>query len=144
MDEVKDLFNQCMDVFREKLRGFNPAESIFNFPFNASTPEVESWIGNRVLAFRTAGELVNPMPDKRRKRLTCISQGPDNIDDFFLDRVDQFLGSAGGWFIFNAHGLDGEGWGPMSAVVLDEILARLVEMKHVAILPVGKAFRQYG
>jgi peptidoglycan/xylan/chitin deacetylase (PgdA/CDA1 family) len=144
IEEVRDLVNKCMEIFGEKLKGFKPDKAIFNFPFNASSPEVEFLIGQRVMAFRTAGELINPMPDKHRKRLTCISQGPDNIDDFILARVDQFLGSAGGWFIFNTHGLDGEGWGPMSAVVLDEILARLVEMKHVAILPVGKAFRQYG
>jgi hypothetical protein len=50
----------------------------------------------------------------------------------------------GGWFIFNSHGLDGEGWGPMSSGFLDELLAQLVELEHVAVLPVGKAYQQFG
>ncbi|MBR9998254.1 MAG: polysaccharide deacetylase family protein [Cyclobacteriaceae bacterium] len=144
MEEVKDLFTRCMDVFADQLKGFKPENSIYNFPFNASNPEVESWIGKRVMAFRTAGDLVNPMPDRKRKKLTCISQGPDNIDDYLSAQVDKFLGSAGGWFIFNTHGLDGEGWGPLSSGLLDEMLAEFVEMKHVAVLPVGTAYRQFG
>jgi len=144
LDEVKVLFNKCMDVFNQNLAGFSQKSCVFNFPFNASNPEVENWIGERVMAFRTSGDLVNPMPDKKRKRLTCISQGPENIDKVLSDRVNEFLQSAGGWFIFNTHGLDGEGWGPLSSVLLDEILARLSEMEHVAILPVGKALEKFG
>jgi peptidoglycan/xylan/chitin deacetylase (PgdA/CDA1 family) len=144
MNEVKDLFKRCMDTFGEKLDDFKPEEAVFNFPFNASNPEVEDWIGRHVMAYRTAGELVNRLPDKQRKRLTCISQGPENIDKFLSEKVDEFLASEGGWFIFNTHGLDGEGWGPMSSGLLDELLSRLAGMDQVAILPVGVAFRQFG
>jgi peptidoglycan/xylan/chitin deacetylase (PgdA/CDA1 family) len=144
MEEVKDLFNRCMDIFKDHLNGFNQMESVFNFPFNASNPEVEEWIGQRVMAFRTIGKAVNPMPDITRKKLTCISYGPDQIDKFLKEQIDQFLISEGGWFIFNTHGLDGEGWGPMSSGFLDELLSQLVELKHVAILPVGKAYQRFG
>lgn len=144
MAEVKDLFNRCMNIFKDQLNGFNQEESVFNFPFNASNPEVEEWIGQRVMAFRTIGDAVNPMPNRNRKRLTCISNGPDGIDAYLKEQVDLFLEMDGGWFIFNSHGLDGEGWGPMSSGFLDELLAQLVELKHVAVLPVGKAYRQYG
>lgn len=143
MDEVKDLFNKCMDIFNNRLNGFSQEESVFNFPFNASNPEVEAWIGQRVMAFRTIGDLINPLPEKTRKKLTCNSYGPENIDKFLQEQVDRYLGLEGGWFIFNTHGLDGEGWGPMSSGLLDELLSRLVEMEHVVILPVGKAYQLY-
>jgi peptidoglycan/xylan/chitin deacetylase (PgdA/CDA1 family) len=144
LEEVKDLFNRCMDVFRGRLKGFKEEESVFNFPFNASNPQVEAWIGSRVMAFRTIGDAVNPMPDRNRKKLTCISYGPDPIDHYLQDQIDRFLASEGGWFIFNSHGLDGEGWGPMSSVFLEELLSRLIGMKQVAVMPVGKAYLQFG
>ncbi len=144
IEEMKDLFNQCMDIFRERLKGFSQEEAVFNFPFNASNPEVEDWIGQRVMAFRTIGNAINPMPDKTRKKLTCISYGPDSIDKFLKEQIDGFLASKGGWFIFNTHGLDGEGWGPMSSGFLDELLSMLVGLKQVAVLPVGKAYRKFG
>jgi len=35
----KDLILKCIDYFSKNLKGFEPRQSIFNFPFNASTPQ---------------------------------------------------------------------------------------------------------
>ena len=54
-DKGKDLIRRCLDVFVEKLDGFDPRQAIFNFPYNASTPELERWLPTQVRAFRTGG-----------------------------------------------------------------------------------------
>jgi hypothetical protein len=44
-----------------------------------------------------------------------------------------------GWLCYNAHGLDDEGCGPLSATTLERLLARLVERDDARVLPVGAA-----
>jgi hypothetical protein len=137
--DAQKLILKSLDYFSENLDDFDPLKAIFNFPFNSSTEELEEWLKDKVLAFRTAGNAINKLPHKRQKKLTCISAGPDNIDLYFEEQLQKFLSEPKGWFIFNAHGLDGEGWGPMNSSYLDELLDRLLGMKHVSILTVGRA-----
>lgn len=137
--DAQNLILRSLEVFASNLDDFEPLRSIFNFPFNSSSEELEEWLKDKVLAFRTAGGAINKLPHKRQKKLTCISAGPDNIDSYFEEQIREFLQKPKGWFIFNAHGLDGEGWGPMSSTYLDELLDRLLGMEHVSIMPVGKA-----
>ncbi len=139
LKDAQELIIKSLDVFSEKLNGFDPLRAIFNFPFNSSSDELEEWLKDKVLAFRTAGSAINRLPHRRQKKLTCISAGPDNIDQYFEEQIQKFLLEPKGWFIFNAHGLDGEGWGPMSSAYLDELLDKLLGMDHVRIMPVGKA-----
>ncbi len=42
--ESKDLILRCLDVFDKELKGFDRKQAIFNFPYNASTPELEKWL----------------------------------------------------------------------------------------------------
>lgn len=142
LDEATGLITDSLDFFSENLDGFDPLKSIFNFPFNSSSPEIEEWLNDKVLAYRTAGDVINDLPHEGQKRLTCISMGPENIDSYFESQLQSFLAKPGGWFIFNAHGLDGEGWGPMSSSYLDELLDRLLKKEQVRVLPVGKALLQ--
>jgi peptidoglycan/xylan/chitin deacetylase (PgdA/CDA1 family) len=137
--DAQKLILKSLDVFAENLIGFEPLKAIFNFPFNSSSKELEEWLKDKVLAFRTAGSAINKLPHKKQQKLTCISAGPDNIDSYFEEQIQKFLSGPKGWFIFNAHGLDGEGWGPMSSGYLDELLDRLLDKEHVGIMPVGKA-----
>ena len=53
--------------------------------------------------------------------------------------MKSLLASDTGWMIFNTHGLDDEGWGPMRATYLERLLERLLAIKTVDILPVGRA-----
>ena len=138
-EESIDLINKCLDYFSENLDEFDPHKSIFNFPFNSSTAELESWLNDKVLAYRTAGKVINDLPYKGQKKLTCISAGPENIDSYFEVQLKTFLAEPQGWFIFNAHGLDGEGWGPLSSSYLDELLDRLTRIDQLQVLPVGRA-----
>jgi peptidoglycan/xylan/chitin deacetylase (PgdA/CDA1 family) len=136
LEQAQELVNKCLDVFSKELKDFRAEESVFNFPFNASTPELENWLRSRVRAIRTSGEAVNPLPRKDLFRIGCISFGPDNIDNHLEKTISGFLEGPPGWLVYNTHGLDDEGWGPISSHFLDELLDRLTGTENVEILPV--------
>lgn len=138
-DEAKELIIKCLEVFSNELNDFRPEVSIFNFPYNASNAELEGFLKPLVRAVRTGGSPVNELPYQDQFRLTCTSSGPDNIDKHLEQTIRSFLELPSGWLIYNTHGLDDEGWGPLSSSYLDELLSTLTQMDHVAVLPVGKA-----
>jgi peptidoglycan/xylan/chitin deacetylase (PgdA/CDA1 family) len=138
-EEGKELIRRCLDRFTEKLDGFDPKRAIFNFPYNASTPDLERWLPSQVQAFRTAGAAINPLPHKGQAKLTCTSFGPDNCEMAIDHEVQALLAKDSGWLIFNTHGLDEEGWGPIRATYLERLLERLLTIETVVILPVGRA-----
>ena len=137
--EGKSLIMRCIEVFSKELKGFNPKKSIFNFPFNASTRELEEWLPSQVMAFRTGGPPINKLPHKGQSKLTCTSFGPENIDKHLNGEIEKLLAQPSGWLIYNTHGLDEEGWGPMTSDFLDRLLGRLVDIDSVEIIPAGKA-----
>ena len=139
LEEAKDLIRRCLDAFSAQLDGFDPKNAVFNFPFNASTPEVENWLAGQVKAFRTGGPAINPLPHRGQSKLTCTSFGPDNIDAHLTREIDKLLAAPSGWLIYNTHGLDDEGWGPLSSGTLEKLLERLVMIPSVSIMPAGKA-----
>jgi peptidoglycan/xylan/chitin deacetylase (PgdA/CDA1 family) len=138
-EEGKDLILRCIDYFDKNLNGFVPEESVFNFPHNASTPELEKWLPSVVKAFRTGGPAINALPHKGQSFLTCTTFGPENIETHLDGEIEKLLQQPSGWLIYNTHGLDDEGWGPMSSTYLDKLLERLTAIKSVKIVPAGKA-----
>jgi peptidoglycan/xylan/chitin deacetylase (PgdA/CDA1 family) len=141
--EAKDLILRCLDVFDKELKGFDRKQAVFNFPYNSSTPELEKWLPSQVLAFRTGGGAVNTLPHKGQTKLICTSFGPDNCEKAIDREIDRLLARDSGWLIFNTHGLDNEGWGPIRASYLERLLERLVTIDSVEILPAGKALAKY-
>jgi peptidoglycan/xylan/chitin deacetylase (PgdA/CDA1 family) len=144
-DEATLRIDRCLDYFEEHLEAFDRARSVYNFAFNASTPELEDYVLDRVLAIRTGGwgilgqEKANPLPGRKGpRRLGCWSYGPENADAWVEEEVNQFLESPGGWLILNLHGLDEEGWGPVSTGYLDSLLGRLTPMRTLAVKPAGE------
>ena len=143
LEESQELIRRCLGVLSEKLEGFNPKQAIFNFPYNASTPELERWLPTQVRAFRTGGGAINPRPHKGQVKLTCTSFGPGNCEAAIDREIESLLARESGWLIFNTHGLDDEGWGPIRATYLERLLERLLALETVEILPVGQALAQY-
>jgi peptidoglycan/xylan/chitin deacetylase (PgdA/CDA1 family) len=141
--EARDLILHCLDVFDKELKGFDRKQAIFNFPYNASTPELERWLPTVVRAFRTGGGAINPLPHQGQAKLTCTSFGPGNCEAAIDREIERLLAKDSGWLIFNTHGLDEEGWGPIRASYLERLLERLVAMDSVEILPAGKALAKY-
>ena len=140
LDEAKDLILKCLNYFESHLDGYLSSQAVFNFPFNASTPELEAFTLSKVLAIRSAGEspiAEIPRPQKTYRQ-ACWSNGPQNIDKWVEKQVNSFLEGSGGWMILNTHGLDDEGWGPMSTSYLEGLIARLVKVDKLEIMPTGE------
>ena len=144
LSEAQTLIEKSIDYFSQHLDGFDPGHAVFNFPFNASNSELNEWTVTKVRAVRTiVSGAINPFPNRDLRILDCESHGPENIDDVLEDKINKFLDSDGGWFIFNTHGLDGEGWGPMSSGYLEKLLSRLITIPWLEVLPAGKALMKY-
>ena len=138
-EEAKRLIEACLEVFANELEGFDARGAVFAFPYNASTPELEAWLPHVVRAFRTAGDAIMPLPRPGQHKLSCGGFGPGRCDEHLGRLVDELLARPSGWLCFNAHGLDDEGWGPLSAATLERLLERLVERDATGILPPGAA-----
>lgn len=137
-EEGQRLIMDCLTAFSQALDGFTPKDAIFNFPYNRSTPELESWLPSVVRAFRTAGGGINPLPHHGQVKLTTTAYGPGNCEQHLDAEVGKLLNLTSGWLIYNTHGLDDEGWGPIGAGYLDRLLDRLSSISTVRIMPTGK------
>jgi peptidoglycan/xylan/chitin deacetylase (PgdA/CDA1 family) len=142
-NEGSELVRRCLGVFSEKLDGFDPKQAIFNFPYNASSPELEHWLPTQVRAFRTGGDAIQSLLERGRAKLTCTSFGPGNCEAAIDREVERLLARESGWLIFNTHGLEDEGWGPIRATYLEGLLEKLLTIKTVEILPAGQALMKY-
>lgn len=138
-EEGKNLILKCIDYFSRNLNGFDAKTSVFNFPHNASTPQLEEWLPSKVMSYRTAGPPVNPLPHKVQAKLTCGTHGPENIEAVLDGEIETWLSQPSGWFIYNTHGLDDEGWGPIRAEYLDHLLGRLTKIEKVKIITAREA-----
>jgi peptidoglycan/xylan/chitin deacetylase (PgdA/CDA1 family) len=139
LPEAQRLIGRCLDVFRAELDGFDASEASFAFPYNRSSPALETWLGGRVRAFRTGGDPVMPLPGPGRQRVTCASFGPGRCDEHLVRTIESFLAGPPGWLCYNLHGLDDEGWGPVGSATLDRVLERLVAC-GAHVLPITAVF----
>jgi len=142
--EAKERIEKCLDYFEKNLDGYEPENAVYNFAFNASTADLDNFTLERARAVRTGGWMVlkdtsaNPIPISQGSfRLGCWSHGPDNSDEYVDSEINKFLEEPGGWLILNLHGLDNEGWGPVSTNYLDGLLKRLVDIESLEIVPTG-------
>ncbi len=58
--------------------------------------------------------------------------------DYIEKYINDFLNSSGGWLVLNLHGLDSEGWGPISSKYLDKLLLRLLKIDYLSIKTMGE------
>jgi len=141
--EAKDLILRCLDVFDKQLKGFDRKQAVFNFPYNASTPELNAWLPSQVRAFRAGGGAINSWPHRGQAKLGTTGFGPGNCEACLDRQIETLLSKESGWLVYTAHGLDDEGWGPMRASYLERLLERLLAIESVEILPAGRALAKY-
>lgn len=148
LEQAKANIDKCLDYFEKNLEGYKASEAVYNFAYNASNTELEDYALKRTKAVRTGGWLVlnntmvNLEPSNEPSRLGCWGHGPDFCDDYIEAEVNKFLESEGGWLILNLHGLDKEGWGPVSTQYLDKALAKWSKVSHLDILPTGEVLKR--
>ena len=137
--DAQRSITSCLEIFKQELENFQAQEAVYNFAYNASTPEIEAWLPSLVKAFRTGGDAINPLPHPGQVRLTTSAYGPENCEWHLDEQMDRLLAQPSGWLIYNVHGLDDEGWGPIRAEYLESLLEKLSSTQGVVILPVGRA-----
>ena len=137
--DAQRSITRCLQIFAQELENFRAEQAVYNFAYNASTPEIEAWLPSLVKAFRTGGEAINPLPHRGQVRLTTSAYGPENCEWHLDECIQKLLAQPSGWLIYNVHGLDDEGWGPIRAEYLESLLEKLSGIERVAILPVGRA-----
>jgi peptidoglycan/xylan/chitin deacetylase (PgdA/CDA1 family) len=156
LEEAKESILRCLDCFDKELDGFNRKKAVFNFPYNASSLELEAWLAGlpprlasrdaeagKVMAFRTGGNAINPLPQKGQVKLTCNGYGkPGNCEEHIEGQLAQLLSQESGWLIYNTHGLDDEGWAPIRASYLEKLLERLLAIESVEVSPAARALLQ--
>ncbi len=143
-EEATGLISDCLAVFENELKGFRAERAVFNFPYNDTTPEISAWLSSRVLAWRCHGEEINPLPHKGMKVIGTGGFGPGNAEADLDSRIEELLKRPNGWLVYNLHGLDEEGWGPIRASYLEKLLARLVKIDSVQVVPTARALWEAG
>ena len=142
--EATDLILRSLDIFDKELRGFDREKAVFNFPYNACSPELETWLPKHVRAFRAGGGAVNPWPHKGQVTLKSSGARGEGTTEECVDRIiDGFLAGPTGWCIITLHGLDGEGWKPIQSDYLNRLLARLVRINTLDIEPAAATLAKY-
>ena len=142
LDQAKDLIRRCLELFSKELRGFDPKKAVFNFPYNQSSPELEAWLPSVVMAFRTTGGELNPIPTANTVKVTTGGWGPGNAEKDVDANVEKLLAQSSGWMVYNLHGLDEEGWGPIRPAYLEKLLGRLREIESVRVVPTARVLMQ--
>ncbi len=134
LPEAQRLIVNCLEVFSTQLEGFVASKAIFVFPYNASTPELEAWLPGVVRAYRTGpGPALNALPAFGTVKLTTT--GWENAEAGLEQGLEDLQAAGAGWLIYNVHGLDGEGWGPLRTDYLLHLLESLVGQANLRILP---------
>jgi len=142
LEESKGLILKSLDIFSDQLRGFDPKKSVFNFPYNQSSPELEEWLPSVVMAFRASGGTINPLPGPETVKITTGGFGPGNSEKHLDETLERLLALSEGWLVYNLHGLDEEGWGPIRPAYLQRLLARLRMIDSVRVVPTARALMQ--
>jgi hypothetical protein len=140
-EQGKASILRCLDIFGDKLDGFDPRKAVFNFPYNQSTPELEAWLPTVVRAYRTSGGGINSLPHPGMTKITTTGAGPGNCEWHLNDEIELLMTRPEGWLVYNTHGLDDEGWGPIRSSYLEKLLERLVGA-GVRVLPAGVALAE--
>jgi peptidoglycan/xylan/chitin deacetylase (PgdA/CDA1 family) len=138
-EDARKLISDCLEIFEAELKGFEAKRAVFNFPYNDTTPEIETWITTRVRAYRCHGPMVNPLPSKDMIRIGTGGFGPGNAEKHLDKTIEDLLSRDSGWLVYNLHGLDDEGWGPIRSEYLERLLERLLKIDSVKILPTARA-----
>lgn len=133
LPQAQENILRCLEIFQHSLDGFDARRTVFNFPYNVSTPELDAWLPQVVRAFRVGGEAIMPLPTRSTTRLT--SPASENAEAMLDQCLEALLAQPEGWLLYTAHGLDGEGWGPLRSTYLKNLLERLLQRDDVRILP---------
>jgi peptidoglycan/xylan/chitin deacetylase (PgdA/CDA1 family) len=131
-----DQIRQGFDRFQSNLNGFDSKKTVYHFTYNLSTPALVDFLLPGVAAVRTSGTgfLTQAQIDSRIWPATSF--GPDDPCKFLMTQLNSCDPAQHAGFIFNLHGLDGEGWGATSTDHLKQLLDFIQTNENLQYWPV--------
>lgn len=129
--EAKEKVNACLDGFSQRLNGFDTRKSIYHLTYNRSTPEVNDYLLSRVAAIRTnsvesaLGDGLHTQAEWNSRIFRCGGFGPDSCDTDLHRVLSRAEEEQPVFVYYMMHGLDGEGWGPVSSGALESALGKI-------------------
>jgi len=143
-EEAVQRIDKCLAHFAEHLDGFVAANAVYHLTYNRSTFEVDQYLLQRVCAIRTTGsegipgDGLNHKDDLKRRTFGCAWQGPEVCDEHLLQHLKRAGSSPdAAHFCYMLHGLDLEGWGPVSRLGLTRALDTIMESSNLTYEPIG-------
>lgn len=132
--EAVDNIERSFELLASNLKNFDPCHSVFNLPYNESSTELESYLAQKKIPFRTGpGPALNKLPEPSTYKVT--TGGWENAEEWLDNCLNDLLEKESGWLVYTAHGLDGEGWGPISSGFLEKTIEKVLSQKDIKILP---------
>jgi peptidoglycan/xylan/chitin deacetylase (PgdA/CDA1 family) len=128
-EQACDSVSRTLEIFTQELPGFDALQSIYHVAYVRAPENVVRWISERSLGVRlaTGGFGVNAWNKLTRGGcVDCMTWGPDSSDGPARAHVERFLEAQADWLVLVFHGLDREGWGPLSSHALEGMLDRLL------------------
>ena len=129
IEHACDSVRRSLDTFEHELPGFDARESVYHLAYLAAPASVVDWIGGRTLGARMAlgGAGRNDTAKWSRGRpIDCITFAPPDAQSLARERIGRFIRDEDGWLVLVFHGLDGEGWGTIESVALEQMLDQVL------------------
>ncbi|WP_446325672.1 polysaccharide deacetylase family protein [Blastomonas sp. CACIA14H2] len=141
LDTARRSIESCWQTFERELPGFDRRSSIFHVPYLSAPDELVRWIGQQSLGARLVcgGEGLNTMTIPVGNPIDCICFGPHEVGAAANQRLSRFRYETG-WLVFVFHGIDDEGWGPITSGEL-EILVDSALSANMLIAPPSRLLR---
>ncbi|WP_077034372.1 polysaccharide deacetylase family protein [Pelomonas sp. KK5] len=118
---------RALAAMEARLPGFRRRDAVFHVPYLSAPDELVRWLGeDQSLAVRLgpAAAGFNRWSELRRGAvINCVCFGPEGVGESLAARLQQFSQQAeDGWLVLVLHGVDGEGWGPVTRAQLERLL----------------------
>lgn len=128
----------ALQIMEAELPGFERSRSVFHVPYASAPPTTVDWLATQSLGVRLTrkGHGLNRWADLHPGGLVnSICFGPDEVDAAALARLRDFKADGDGWLVLALHGVDGEGWGPVSRHALERLIDEALAMGAEVVPP---------
>ena len=136
--EVVSGLQRTLEHFAAELPGFCARESLFHAAYLSAPPQVRTWLQANTLGVRLSlggGGMNRPEAARAAGLVDCVTFGPGPADGPALAAAERLIAGGPNWLVLVLHGLDGEGWGPITQIGLERLLDQLQDAKVVIAPP---------
>jgi len=123
-DQAVEQMRLCLELFQQKLTGFDARKTVYHFTYNLSTPALVQWLLPRVAGVRHGGDALLSNDQIASRVWPSCGFGPDDPYEPLLAQLELARQTLPAGLFLTLHGLDNEGWGATNS----DNLRRLLEI----------------